>query len=275
MTNYPKSNLNYIIENIKAKPTQYGDGRVNYEAIMMAAPHEDIDDDHWGKMEMRELINDYVDELDPRELWIINAYMTEGKSLQQIADELSITKTHVWRLRNQALDKLRISMSQDTKIRSKVNIANTWEESASQWMLSIGDTEGQRPSSIGYMEDTIEYMRQSVLADQEPRSDAFLLLGKRTAALIRELEEWDTGEMLSMVVGKQRDYGHGNINSFGLVGIVVRLSDKIERYKNLMLKKREPSHESLVDTLKDIVGYCLIALMFLDGTFQLKLGEEQ
>jgi predicted DNA-binding protein YlxM (UPF0122 family) len=275
MTNNPSSNLNYIIENIRAKPTQYGDGRVNYEAMMMAAPHEDIDDDHWEKMEMRELINDYVDELDPRELWIINAYMTEGKSLQQIADELSITKTHVWRLRNQALDKLRIAMSQDTKIRSKVNIADTWEESASQWMLSIGDTEGQRPSSIGYMEDTIEYMRQSVLADQEPRSDAFLLLGKRTAALIRELEEWDTGEMLSMVVGKQRDYGHGNINSFGLVGIVVRLSDKIERYKNLMLKKREPSHESLVDTLKDIVGYCLIALMFLDGTFQLKLGEEQ
>jgi predicted DNA-binding protein YlxM (UPF0122 family) len=275
MTNNPSSNLNYIIENIRAKPTQYGDGRVNYEAMMMAAPHEDIDDDHWEKMEMRELINDYVDELDPRELWIINAYMTEGKSLQQIADELSITKTHVWRLRNQALDKLRIAMSQDTKIRSKVNIADTWEESASQWMLSIGDTEGQRPSSIGYMEDTIEYMRQSVLADQEPRSDAFLLLGKRTAALIRELEEWDTGEMLSMVVGKQRDYGHGNINSFGLVGIVVRLSDKIERYKNLMLKKREPSHESLVDTLRDVVGYCLIALMFLDGTFQLKLGEEQ
>jgi predicted DNA-binding protein YlxM (UPF0122 family) len=275
MTNNSSSNLNHIIENIKAKPTSYGDGRVNYEAIMMAMPHEDIEDDHWGKLEMRELVTDYVEDLDPRELWIINAYMTEGKSLQQIANELSITKTHVWRLRNQALAKLKEAMSQDTKIRSKVNIASSWEESASQWMLSISNAEGQRPSSIAYMEDTIEYMRQSVLADQEPRSDAFLLLAKRTSALLRELEEWDTGEMLSMVVGKQRDYGHGNINSFGLVGIVVRLSDKIERYKNLMLKNREPSHESLVDTLQDIVGYCLIALMFLDGTFQLKLGEEQ
>jgi hypothetical protein len=142
-------------------------------------------------------------------------------------------------------------------------------------MMAISDTDGQRPSSIAYMEDVLEYMRQAVLAETEPRSDSFLILAKRTVALARELDEWDTGEMLSMVIGKQRDYGHGNINSFGLIGIVVRLSDKIERYKNLMLKKREPSHESLVDTIHDIVGYCLIALMFLDGTFQLKLGEEQ
>ena len=261
--------------NMRAKPTQYGDGRVNYEAIMMAAPHEEIDDEQWDRMEMKEIISDYMYELDPRELWIINAIMSENKSLQNIADELSFTKTHVWRLRNQAFAKLRALMSQDTKIRKKIQMASTWEESATQWMMAIADTDGQRPSSIAYMEDVLEYLRQAVLADTEPRSDSFLILAKRTVALARELDEWDTGEMLSMVIGKQRDYGHGNINSFGLIGIVVRLSDKIERYKNLMLKKREPSHESLVDTIHDIVGYCLIALMFLDGTFQLKLGEEQ
>ncbi len=261
--------------NMRAKPTQYGDGRINYEAIMMAAPHEEIDDEQWGRMEMKELISNYMYELDPRELWIVNAIMSENKSLQNIADELSFTKTHVWRLRNQAFAKLKALMSQDTKIRKKIQMASTWEESATQWMMAISDTDGQRPSSIAYMEDVLEYMRQAVLAETEPRSDSFLILAKRTVALARELDEWDTGEMLSMVIGKQRDYGHGNINSFGLIGIVVRLSDKIERYKNLMLKKREPSHESLVDTIHDIVGYCLIALMFLDGTFQLKLGEEQ
>lgn len=267
MTNYPDSH--------RSKKTTYGNGDVDYEAIMSTPPYEEPSDDSWELQALREVVAEYVDDLDPRELWIINAYMSEGKSLQKIANELGITKTHVWRLRNQALVKLKEAMSQDTTIRKHINIANTWEESATQWMLAIGSDETQRPATIGYMEDTIEYMRQSVLADQEPRSDAFLLLSKRTAALARELNEWDTGEMLSMVIGKQRDYGHGNINSFGLVGIVVRLSDKIERYKNLMLKKREPSHESVVDTLHDIVGYCLIALMFLDGTFQLNLGEDQ
>lgn len=261
--------------NMRAKPTSYGDGRVNYEAIMMAEPHEEIEDEQWDRLEMKEIVSDYLLELDPRETWIINAIMSENKSLQQIADELSFTKTHVWRLRNQAFAKLKALMSQDTKIRKKIQMASTWEESATQWMMAISDTDGQRPSSIAYMEDVLEYMRQAVLADTEPRSDSFLILAKRTVALARELDEWDTGEMLSMVIGKQRDYGHGNINSFGLIGIVVRLSDKIERYKNLMLKKREPSHESLVDTIHDIVGYCLIALMFLDGTFQLELGEEQ
>jgi DNA-binding CsgD family transcriptional regulator len=261
--------------NMRAKPTSYGDGEINYEAIMMAAPHEEIEDDDWERVEMKEVVSQYTYYLDPRETWIIDAIMSERKSLQQIANELGITKTHVWRLRNQAFSKLKEIMSQDPTIRKKVNIAKTWEESASQWMLMIGDTEKQKPANIHYMEDTLEYMRQAVLADEEPRYDAFLLLARRTASLLRELDNWDTGEMLSLVIGKQKDYGHGNINSFGLIGIVVRLSDKIERYKNLLLKNRQPVNEKTVDTLHDIVGYCLIALMFLDGTFQLELGDDQ
>jgi len=133
---------------MRAKPTSYGDGRVNYEAIMMAEPHEEIEDEQWDRLEMKEIVSDYLLELDPRETWIINAIMSENKSLQQIADELSFTKTHVWRLRNQAFAKLKALMSQDTKIRKKIQMASTWEESATQWMMAISDTDGQRPSSI-------------------------------------------------------------------------------------------------------------------------------
>lgn len=76
------------------------------------------------------------------------------------------------------------------------------------------------------------------------------------------------------MTGKQHDYGHENINRYGMVGLTIRLSDKIERYKNLMAKNVDAIHESTHDTLVDIVGYCVVALMFLDGTFQLELGEK-
>ena len=79
-------------------------------------------------------------------------------------------------------------------------------------------------------------------------------------------------DMLDLVISKQWDYGHGNIAKFGLIGIVVRLSDKIERLKNLLSTGASPSNESLDDTKMDIVGYCILALMLIDGTFMKPLG---
>jgi hypothetical protein len=56
-------------------------------------------------------------------------------------------------------------------------------------------------------------------------------------------------------------------------GVLVRLSDKIERLINLKRHKFEAKNESLLDTLRDIVGYCVVALMLNDETFTLELGE--
>lgn len=60
---------------------------------------------------------------------------------------------------------------------------------------------------------------------------------------------------------KQYDYGPGNIAGFGEVGVLVRLNDKIERLKNLMLNNKEINNESVYDTWLDIANYGLIGLM--------------
>lgn len=82
-------------------------------------------------------------------------------------------------------------------------------------------------------------------------------------------DEWDqaASEIVHLLRAKQEDYGPDNIMSFGELGVVVRLSDKIARLKNLTLNDKSPKNESVRDTFMDIAGYAIIGLMLQDGTF--------
>ncbi len=59
---------------------------------------------------------------------------------------------------------------------------------------------------------------------------------------------------------KNRDYGSNNLLTFGDLGILVRLSDKLERLKNYVLRDQtfEIDDENLEDTLYDIAGYAIM-----------------
>ena len=75
--------------------------------------------------------------------------------------------------------------------------------------------------------------------------------------LIAEFESI-TKELVKLFAKKQHDYGPGNIAEFGEVGVLVRLNDKMERLKNLVLNGLEASNESIEDTLDDIASYAII-----------------
>lgn len=80
---------------------------------------------------------------------------------------------------------------------------------------------------------------------------------------------------------KNLDYGPGNISQAGLLGIVVRMGDKYQRLLNLTSKSRltltdSPAeangkmydiaaNESVEDSLLDLMNYCAIALLWLQG----------
>lgn len=71
-----------------------------------------------------------------------------------------------------------------------------------------------------------------------------------------------TLENACLMDGKQQDYGSKNISSFGTYGVVVRMSDKFERIKNLFKSKRRRAvNESIVDSFTDIANYAIIAQM--------------
>lgn len=99
------------------------------------------------------------------------------------------------------------------------------------------------------------------------------LAGHHAACTLKWNGQWDPEDMHDILVAKQKDYGHGNINRFGVVGVAVRLSDKIERINNLTERGVDPENESLKDSWIDIVGYSCIACMLEAGSFTMQLKE--
>ena len=71
-------------------------------------------------------------------------------------------------------------------------------------------------------------------------------------------------EIAELLEKKQADYGNNNIIKFGTKGVLVRVSDKVERLINLTWNNdKEPKFESVEDTWKDIAGYAILALIEL------------
>ena len=71
-----------------------------------------------------------------------------------------------------------------------------------------------------------------------------------------------------VLVSKQRDYGPSNIADAPggpLIGLAVRLHDKISRLNHLLSTGADPQHESIHDTLLDIANYGTIGQMVLSG----------
>lgn len=71
-----------------------------------------------------------------------------------------------------------------------------------------------------------------------------------------------------LFIKKNKDYGN-SFEDFGLIGILVRINDKINRLKTLMIQKTSNIHfkpeihdESIEDTINDMYNYCVIGLIY-------------
>lgn len=78
-----------------------------------------------------------------------------------------------------------------------------------------------------------------------------------------------------IMVKKQRDYGNLNIAIWDVLGVAVRLTDKVMRLRELTLSGHLPQNESIRDTAVDIRNYGLILLMLIDGLWGLPMEATQ
>ncbi len=79
-------------------------------------------------------------------------------------------------------------------------------------------------------------------------------------------------EQFELFAKKHLDYGMGNVSAgtqlinneekeFAMTGLWYRLSDKINRWKNMILTGRKAQNETLIDTFQDITNYAIICQM--------------
>lgn len=77
------------------------------EALLLAEPLQNpvitLEEQH----ELREILVDALDKLEPMELWILNALLFERLSLREVQSILSIPKTTLARKRDKIFSKLR------------------------------------------------------------------------------------------------------------------------------------------------------------------------
>ena len=65
---------------------------------------------------------------------------------------------------------------------------------------------------------------------------------------------------------KAEAYGANAVGRFGLFGVIVRMSDKMERLITLTTEPHTATDdESIDDTLRDLAGYAIIALILRSG----------
>ena len=224
---------------------------------------------------LREAVAMCIEQLNEQDQFIVNAVNSEFLSYEQLAKRLGVSKPHAWRLKNNAYAKLQQLLTMHPLIRKKVRVVETWEQSASQWVMHIASfaTEEIETNNAKLMRLCESAKKCLFDSDDLPVSLLWTEIGIEAIQELRLRNCWDSGEMCNLLISKQHDYGHRNITAFGLRGVLVRLSDKIERLNNLKSKKSKAKNESMLDTLRDIVGYCVIALMLNDETFDLELGD--
>lgn len=81
---------------------------------------------------------------------------------------------------------------------------------------------------------------------------------------------WVSLQNVQTLDNKQLDYGSGNISAFGETGVLVRINDKLERLKNLVLKNKggKARNEAVEDSYLDLGNYGVIGYMVHKGLWR-------
>lgn len=76
-----------------------------------------------------------------------------------------------------------------------------------------------------------------------------------------------TNEILTILNEKHKKYGTKNLEEYGLLGIIIRMNDKIQRLENqLSLDDIEKQKTIIKDQLIDLQGYSINGLRILNET---------
>lgn len=150
----------------------------------------------------------------------------------------------------------------------------TWENAAADVAREIRDMQiGGYPDPLAAIENFIDGVKDRSI---DPRAGLMLVADEALTVYALSMNQPRAVALdgiLTTIAEKQADYGPGNILWAGLAGIILRMHDKAERIKNLA-RRAVPGNEPLADSWLDLVGYAIVGVMLIDGTFELPLARD-
>lgn len=202
---------------------------------------------------------------------VLRAIFFEQVPYSELGERLGCSKTQAWRKAQSAIFHLAELLEDNPIIRERYGMQSNWDDAADAIIQSY-----DRVLPRAAMIDVIDYcgreLAHCVREGKELQSFMFNSIAMEAVAELKERGRWKSGDFLHLLCSKQADYGHENINAFGLTGVAVRMHDKIARLKNL--HGRQALNEPLLDTWYDLVGYATIAEMLFNNTFNLQLKDK-
>lgn len=250
-------------------------------SMLMAGPNQR--QSHPLSDDIRDAVRDGIMQLNDKDRFLIEAVYVWGRSYSQIAEMMGYNSKGT---SHYAIKKAERNLGDILKADSRIirllkgngmNNIKDWADGAWKNLRYFEKNISTEMFDDKLFEVYFMMLREAVQdwgVDENADIKLYDLctrIGVLAAQGLGSHKAWDTEAMQTILTRKQHDYGHDNINAFGIIGVAVRISDKIARYKNLVTKSSNGLNESLEDTLVDMVGYAVIARMLEDGTFDLPL----
>ena len=71
-------------------------------------------------------------------------------------------------------------------------------------------------------------------------------------------DDFSTRDFVALLLDKHQKYGPTCIIKWGALGLWIRIDSKLERVKNMVANNMTSKDESIIDTIHDILGYCVL-----------------
>jgi len=222
---------------------------------------------------------DAIEQLSEQSRFCIEAIFYEQISYSELATRLGVSKPHAWRLTQVATEQLKHLLSSDRHINERYTLYTTWNDASWAMVRSLDNFAPKTKITSNDMDHFVSELHEYVLSLVYGSMFETILvstikdMGRAAISHLKHIGEWDMEAMEQLLVKKQHDYGHANIEGFGYIGLAVRLCDKVARIKTLETRGAKPKNESVIDSWVDIVGYAVISQMISNDTFKLDLVE--
>lgn len=125
--------------------------------------------------------------------------------------------------------------------------------------------------AMGELERIVDQVRDAHMHDNTTLLDFPHLFMRAGAAIASITHEAGDLAMAELLVQKHHDYGAEPLLRWGALGVFIRIDSKLRRFLNLqkMDDLAAVRTETLEDTTRDILGYCILGVIMLKRGAQL------